>query len=77
MAANVALVGAALGAYGTRMALAMLPHGPLELAAFATALALYLDARRGPLAIHTCSRSPAAARARSPRPRSPEVFLVP
>ena len=49
VAANVALVGAALGAYGVRMAVAMLPHGPLELAAYALALALYLQARRGPM----------------------------
>ena len=44
VAANVALVGGALGAYGERMALAMLPHGPLEMAAYALALALYLRA---------------------------------
>ena len=50
VAVNVALVGAALGAYGNRMAVAMLPHGPLELAAYALALALYLHARRGPIA---------------------------
>ena len=50
VAANVALVGAALGSYGTRMAVAVLPHGPLELAAYALALALYLQARRGPIA---------------------------
>ena len=48
--ANVALVGGALGAYGARMAVAMLPHGPLELVAYALALALYLQARRGPIA---------------------------
>jgi hypothetical protein len=46
VAANVLRVGASLGAYGTRMAVAMLPHGPIELAAFATALALYLQGRR-------------------------------
>ena len=50
VAVNVALVGSALGAYGNRMAVAMLPHGPIELAAYALALALYLRARRGPLA---------------------------
>lgn len=50
VAVNVLLVGAALGAYGTRMAVAVLPHGPVELAAFARGLALYLDARRAPLA---------------------------
>ena len=49
VAANTMLVGAALGAYGTRMVAAILPHGPLELAAFAAALALHLRARRGPL----------------------------
>ena len=49
VALNLALVGAALGAYGTRWRSAMLPHGPVELAAFAAALALYLRARRGPL----------------------------
>ena len=50
VAANVLVVGASLGAYGTRMAWAMLPHGP-ELAAFATALALYLQGRSRPLPV--------------------------
>lgn len=50
VAVNVALVGGALGAYGERMAVALLPHGPLELAAYTLALALYLQARRGPIA---------------------------
>jgi len=45
VAANVLRVGVSLGAFGTRMAVAMLPHGPVELAAFATALALYLQGR--------------------------------
>jgi hypothetical protein len=45
IAANVLLVGAGLGAYGGRMARAMLPHGPVELAAFALALAVYLQGR--------------------------------
>ena len=49
IAANVLVVGASLGAYGSRMARALLPHGPVELAAFATALALYLQGRRRPL----------------------------
>ena len=44
--ANALVVGAALGAYGERMARAMLPHGPVELAAYALALALYLQGRR-------------------------------
>ena len=46
IAANVLVVGAGLGAYGERMARAELPHGPVELAAYALALALYLQGRR-------------------------------
>src|SRR5690349_13910692 len=34
VALNTLIVGASLGAYGSRMAAAMFPHGPLELAAF-------------------------------------------
>ena len=44
--ANVAVVGAALGAYRERMVLALMPHGPVELAAYALAVALYLQDRR-------------------------------
>jgi hypothetical protein len=51
LAANVLIVAAGLGAYGPRMAQAMLPHGPLELAAFALALALYAQGRRRVLPI--------------------------
>jgi hypothetical protein len=46
VAANVIVVGASLGAYGTRMLRATLPHGPFELAAYSLALALYLHGRR-------------------------------
>ncbi len=49
---NVLVVGGALGAYGARMARAMLPHGPVELAAYALALALTLAGRRRPLPVH-------------------------
>lgn len=49
VALNTIVVGAALGAYGTRMLAAVLPHGPIELAAFALALALYVRARRARL----------------------------
>jgi len=45
---NVAVVGGALGAYGARMAWALLPHGPLELLAFVLPLGLYLDGRVQP-----------------------------
>ena len=46
-AGNVAVVGAGLGAYGGRFAMALLPHGPIELAGFAIALGAYLEARAG------------------------------
>jgi hypothetical protein len=45
IAANVIIVGASFGAYGTRMVRAGLPHGPVELAAYSLALALYLQGR--------------------------------
>jgi hypothetical protein len=46
IAANLLVIGAAIGGYGTRMLIAMLPHGPVELAAYSLALALYLRGRR-------------------------------
>jgi hypothetical protein len=46
VALNTIVVGAALGAYGSRMLAAMLPHGPVELTVFAFALAVYVRARR-------------------------------
>ena len=49
LAPSGVLVAVALGAYGSRMAAAILPHGPLELAAFALALCVYRDARRRPV----------------------------
>jgi hypothetical protein len=49
VAANLIVVGASLGAYGTRMLRATLPHGPLEVAAYSLALALYVKGRRRPL----------------------------
>lgn len=49
IAANVLVVGAAVGAYRERMVRAMLPHGPFEVAAYSLALALYLQGRRRPL----------------------------
>jgi hypothetical protein len=44
--ANVVVVGAAIGAYRERMVLALMPHGPVELAAYSLALALYRQDRR-------------------------------
>jgi hypothetical protein len=46
VASSVVVVGAGIGAYGEPMVRALLPHGPVELAAFALTLTLYLDARR-------------------------------
>jgi Stage II sporulation protein M len=51
VAANVIVVGASFGAYGTRMVWAALPHGPLELAAYSLSLSLYLQGRSRPLPI--------------------------
>lgn len=45
VAANAAVVGIAFGAYGARMVSATATHGPVELAGYAAALALYLRAR--------------------------------
>jgi hypothetical protein len=77
VAANVALVGAALGAYGDRMALAMLPHGPLELAAYALALAVYLQARRGPIRVRRVFASGAVCLAVLAVAALLETFAVP
>ena len=46
VAANVMVIGVSFGAYGTKMTRAALPHGPVELAAYALALALYIQGRR-------------------------------
>jgi hypothetical protein len=43
--ANVIVVGASFGAYGVRMLRAVLPHGPVELAAYSLALSLYAQGR--------------------------------
>lgn len=48
---NVCVVGLALGAYGARMARALLPHAPVELAGFSLALGAYWIARRQELAL--------------------------
>jgi hypothetical protein len=45
VASNVIVIGASLGAYGLRMVRAALPHGPVELTAYALALALYVQGR--------------------------------
>jgi hypothetical protein len=45
VAANVMVIAVSFGAYGSRMARAALPHGPIELAAYSLALALYIQGR--------------------------------
>ena len=72
VAANVIVVGMSLAAYGSRMARALLPHGPVELGAYSLALTLYLQGRcrrlpiRHVLAISglsvSASRSPPSSR---------------
>jgi len=49
--ANVAVVGAGVGAYGARMIRAALPHGPVELGAFSLALGLYIKGRHRPIPV--------------------------
>ena len=50
VAANLLVIGASFGAYGSRMLIAALPHAPFELAAYSLALALYLEGRNRRLA---------------------------
>jgi len=52
-AANVAIVGAALGAYGWPLAQALVPHGVLEVPAFMVGLLVYVRARRNTLTLQT------------------------
>ncbi|HUH80965.1 MAG TPA: hypothetical protein VLZ06_06525, partial [Solirubrobacteraceae bacterium] len=51
IAANLLVIGAAIGGYGTQMLVAMLPHGPVELSAYSLALGLYLSGRRRALPV--------------------------
>ena len=50
VAVNTIMIGASVGAYGQRMIVAMLPHGPVELTGDVLALALYWQGRRRRLA---------------------------
>ncbi len=63
VARNVVVVGAAVGAYGVPMVRVLLPHGPLELLSLCLLLALYLQARRTPLAVAQALRVVAVAAA--------------
>jgi hypothetical protein len=51
LAINAAAVGVALGAYGTRVATAIVTHLPLELAAFSLAGGAYMQACKQPLRV--------------------------
>jgi hypothetical protein len=57
IAANVLVIGAAIGAYGPRMLRATLPHGPVELAAYTVARVLYLHGRRRALPASQLARA--------------------
>jgi hypothetical protein len=52
-AMNASLVGVALGAYGQRVASAIAPHLPLELAALSLAGGAYMQASKQPLETRT------------------------
>jgi hypothetical protein len=51
LAVNAATVGIALGAYGIRVATAIAPHVPLELAAFSLAGGAYMQACKEPVSV--------------------------
>jgi hypothetical protein len=76
-AGHALLVGSAVGAYGGRMIVALLPHGPLELAAFALPLALYAAARRERLTARHWLATTAAAAAGLFVAAVAEVLLAP
>jgi hypothetical protein len=76
-AGHALLVGAGVGAYGERMVLALLPHGPIELAAYSTGLALYVAARREAVAPRSFVALSAAPAGGLLVAAPVEVFLVP
>jgi hypothetical protein len=76
-AGHAVLVGAAVGAYGERMVRGLLPHGPIELAAFSIGLALYVAARRGAVAPRRFVALSAAAAGGLAVAAAAEVFVVP
>jgi hypothetical protein len=74
---HVALVGAGVAAYGGRMVASLLPHGPLELAAFSLALGLYVRARRHALPVQVWVATGGAAVVLLAIAAPVEVFLAP
>jgi hypothetical protein len=75
-AANVLVVGCSLGAYGARMLRALLPHAPVELAAYALALALYAPARRRRLSVTEAATALSASTALLAVAAALEVFAA-
>ena len=71
IAANTLVVGVAIGAYGLRMVRAVLPHGPIELAAYTLAIALYLHGRRRALPARQIAATIATSLALAGRGRCP------
>jgi hypothetical protein len=76
-AGHAVLVGSGVGAYGERMVLGLLPHGPVELAAFALGLALYVAARREQVAPWRFAALAAAGVVGLAIAAPMEVFLAP
>jgi hypothetical protein len=58
---NIGIVGLSIGAYGWRMCVAILPHGPVELSAYSVALGFYRHARRWRISRQTALSAAAGA----------------
>lgn len=58
---NIAIVGMSIGAYGWRMCVATLPHGPVELGAYSVAIGFYRRARRRRISRRAALRAAAVA----------------
>jgi hypothetical protein len=75
--AHALVVGAGVGAYGGRMVAALVPHGPVELASYSLALALYAAARREPLSVRRWANLGGGAFAGLALAATLEVFVTP
>jgi hypothetical protein len=61
VAVNILYVALALGGYGLRAAWWLVPHGPVELAGYATGLAVWAQAVRGRLSVRLGVRAAAVS----------------
>lgn len=77
LALNAGAIGVALGAYGRRAARALLPHLPLEFAAFSLAGGAYLAALRAPLTLRALATVAATSAALLAAAAAVETFLSP